>query len=187
MKKLFFAAFTAVLFWGACTQKKGLSGSEFTNPNILVAGADSIWDDFVHQEDSVIEQERANAIADFERQTQRQMTADETAQMERQIQDAIKANYDEARYKIDSLKSHVVYSATVHFLDDQHMTLQMKTQAPGDVNTTEQYEGTYTQEGSRIIFKYESHEEVYTLSDDGTQLSGRFGASSYTSILTRKK
>ena len=67
---------------GACTQKKGLSGSEFTNPNILVAGADSIWDDFVHQEDSVIEQERANAIADFERQTQRQMTADETAQMD---------------------------------------------------------------------------------------------------------
>ena len=65
MKKLFFAAFTAVLFLGACTQKKGLSGSEFTNPNILVAGADSIWDDFVHQEDSVIEQERANAIADF--------------------------------------------------------------------------------------------------------------------------
>ena len=78
MKKLFFAAFTAVLFLGACTQKKGLSGSEFTNPNILVAGADSIWDDFVHQEDSVIEQERANAIADFERQSQRQMTADET-------------------------------------------------------------------------------------------------------------
>ena len=75
----------------------------------------------------------------------------------------------------------------ISFLDDQHMTLQMKTQAPGDVNTTEQYEGTYTQEGSRIIFKYESHEEVYTLSDDGTQLSGRFGASSYTSILTRKK
>lgn len=59
-----------------------MSGSEFTTPNILVAGADSIWDDFVHQEDSVIEQERANAIADFERQTQRQMTADETAQME---------------------------------------------------------------------------------------------------------
>lgn len=56
MKKLFFAAFTVVLFLGACTQKKGLSGSEFTNPNILVAGADSIWDDFVHQEDSVIEQ-----------------------------------------------------------------------------------------------------------------------------------
>ena len=65
MKKLFFAAFTAVLFLGACTQKKGLSGSEFTNPNILVAGAVSIWDDFVHQEDSVIEQERANAIAEY--------------------------------------------------------------------------------------------------------------------------
>ncbi len=59
-----------------------MSDSEFTTPNILVAGADSIWDDFVHQEDSVIEQERANAIADFERQSQRQMTADETAQME---------------------------------------------------------------------------------------------------------
>ncbi len=186
MKKLFFVALATICLLGACNEKKGLAGSEFSNPNILLAGADSIWAQFTYEEDSVMEQVKANAIAEIEQNNNREVTADEMAEIDRQIQEEVKASYDEARYKVDSLKTQVTYSATLKFVDEQHMVLTMKTKAPGNANVNEEYEGTYVQEGNMVTLSYDGRQEVLTLSEDGNELKGHYGGASYMSTLTRK-
>ena len=187
MKRLFFVALSAVLFLGACNEKKGLERSEFSNPNILIAGADSIWARFTYEEDSVMEQAKANAVAEFEQNNKREMTGEEMAQLDREIKDQMKADYDEARHGVDSLKTQVVYSATIKFVDDKHMVLTMKTQAPGNANVSEEYEGTYVQEGNQVTLSYDGQQSVLVLSDDGNELKGCYGQSTYVSTLTKKK
>jgi hypothetical protein len=186
MKKLLFAAIALAAFVVSCDKKPSLSGSEFANPNIVAEGVDEMWIQFKHGLDHVSDSVRNAAIAEAEESAQRELTDDELAEIDRQLNEQIDVSYTEGRHQLDSLKQNVKCAAVLTFKDDEHMTLRLTTEAVDD-HSDLRYEGTYKLVDSNVFLTYDEHKDTLVLSSDGNQLTGRLEENSYKSTLTKTK
>jgi hypothetical protein len=145
-----------------------------------------MWVVFKHELESVTDSLRQSAIAEAEQSAQRKLTADEIAEIDRQLTEEMDPKYGEGRHMIDSLVQNVKVSAVLTFKDDQHMALRLKTESVDD-NSDLRYEGTYQLFDDYVILTYEGHRDSLVMSRDGKQLVGRLEDDNYKSTLTKTK
>lgn len=186
MNKILLAASTLLVMLSSCNQKSTLAGSEFSNPNVMPAIADSTWNDMKANVDYQIDSIKQVAIPQLEEQAQRKFTAEELAQLDKELSEQMDEKYAEGRHEIDSLKNLVVLGFTLTFQDDEHMTMGVHLKAEGQ-DETDKHEGTYLLEGDKVILTYEGYQDTLQLSQDGKILSGRFGDNSYALSLEKTK
>ena len=186
MKKLLFVMITMFAFMVSCDNKPSLAGSEYTNPNLIADGADDMLVVLKHELDSVKDSLRKSSIAEAEQSAQRQLTAEEIAEIDSLLAKEIDQNYAKGCHLVDSLVKNVKVSAVLTFKDDQHMALRLKTESVDD-NSELNYEGTYQLFDSYVILTYEKHRDSLVISRDGKQLYGRLEDDNYRSTLTKTK
>ena len=186
MKKILLAASTVLVMLSSCNQKPTLAGSEFNNPNVMPAIADSTWNDFKANIDYQIDSIKQVIIPQLEEQAQRKFTAEELAGLDKELAEQMDEKYAEGRHEIDSLKNLVVLGFTMTFKDDEHMTMDVRLKADGQEDT-DNYEGTYLLEGDKVILTYEGNKDTLLLSQDGKFLSGRFNGNTYSLSLEKTK
>lgn len=186
MKKLLFVMIAMFAFMVSCDNKPSLAGSEYTNPNLIADGADDMLVVLKHELDSVKDSLRKSSIAEAEQSAQRQLTAEEIAEIDSLLAKEIDQNYGKGCHLVDSLVKNVKVSAVLTFKDDQHMALRLKTESVDD-NSDLNYEGTYQLFDSYVILTYEKHRDSLVISRDGKQLYGRLEDDNYRSTLTKTK
>lgn len=186
MKKFLFVAIALVAFMVSCDKKPNLAGSEFSNPNLIAAGADNMLVDAKHQLDYMCDSLRQTTIAQAEEEVQRKLTEEELAEIDSQLQVTFDEGYNEMRHSIDSLVQYVKVSCVLTFRDNQHMALRLKTESEVD-NSDLRYEGTYQVYNGYVILKYDKYRDSLVISPDGNQLVGILEDDTYQSTLTRTK
>lgn len=185
MKKMVFAVVAMCLVLAACNEKKGLAGSEFSSSDIMAEMVDSLWTNLKQQLDTSLVNTRASVIAQFEEQMSRKLTDEELDSIDRQLDEQMKQAYADGLRQVDSLKNSAKVSAVLTFADDEHVTLHMEA-ASASSDDTDEMKGTYAVDGQTVVLTFPDHSDTLRLSDDGSQLRGRLGESTYYSTLTRK-
>ena len=115
-----------------------------------------------------------------------EVTEEELAEIDSQLQVTFDEGYNEMRHSIDSLVQYVKVSCVLTFRDNQHMALRLKTESEVD-NSDLRYEGTYQVYNGYVILKYDKYRDSLVISPDGNQLVGILEDDTYQSTLTRTK
>jgi len=186
MKKLFFVVIALVAFMVSCDKKHNLAGAEFSNPNLMIDGADSMLVDFKHQLDYMCDSIREEMYAEAEKELGRKLTDEEVADIDSQLQVKFDEGYNDTRHSIDSLAQNVKVSCVVTFKDDQHMAIRMITESEND-KSDDHYEGDYQVFDGYVILKYDKYRDSLVISPDGKYLFGVLMEDTYKSTLTRTK
>ncbi len=186
MKKMIPILMTAFAVLCACNEKPTLAGSEFSNPNVMPALADSTWADFKASVDYQVDSIKQAAIPQLEEQAQRKLTDEELAQLDKELEEQMQEKYAEGKHEVDSLQNKVVFGFVLNFVDDEHITMDVRLKAEGE-DETEKIEGTYQLQGDKVILAYDETKDTLLLSPDGKTLMGRFYGSDYALSLEKTK
>lgn len=186
MKKIIPFLMTAFAAMCACSEKPTLAGSEFSNPNVMPAVADSTWAYFKASVDYQVDSLKQAAIPQLEEQAQRKLTDEELAQLDKELEEQMKEKYAEGKHEIDSLQNKVVFGFVLNFVDDEHITMDVHLKADGD-DETEKFDGTYQLLGDSVILVYDQVKDTLMLSPDGKTLKGKFYGSDYALSLEKTK
>lgn len=162
--------------------QKSLAGRTYYHPNIMAEAMNESTKDL----EKKIADARKKAIAEGEKKKGRKLTADETAKIDKELNEKV--------VQINAIKKGMKTSFTVEFIDDKKLVIKPNVKINDDAlkaagmgwlkrkalkaalavaPTSEK--GTYIVKGNMVIITSSDNEkDTMTISNDGKYLSGMF-------------
>ena len=151
-----------------------LVGRVYQNPNIM----DDIMSTALKEVNTKSDSVRKEAIAKKEKELGRKMKAEELAELDKELKDAM----EKAKVASKAVKTAITFT----FKDETNAVMRKAMKAALAI-APENQKCTYVREGNMIITSDDKDKDTLMLSDDGTKLYGAMEKGKKLFILTLKK